>query len=59
MPGIRPRGSDVGDQARVDTPLSALGAGADRLVIGSAITTGDPQQNLAGIVDEIAIAAAG
>ncbi len=59
VPGIRPRGSDVGDQARVDTPLSALRAGADRLVIGRAITTGDPQQNLAGIVDEIAIAAAG
>ncbi len=57
VPGIRPRGSDVGDQARVDTPLAALEAGADRLVIGRAITSGDPQQNLAGIVDEIAIAA--
>jgi orotidine-5'-phosphate decarboxylase len=53
VPGIRPRGSEVGDQARVDTPLSALRAGADRLVIGRAITTGEPQRNLAAIVAEI------
>ena len=57
VPGIRPRGSAVGDQARVDSPLSALEAGADRLVIGRAITTGDPQENLNKIVDEIAVAA--
>jgi orotidine-5'-phosphate decarboxylase len=53
VPGIRPHGSDVGDQARVDTPLSALRAGADRLVIGRAITTGEPQRNLEAIVAEI------
>jgi orotidine-5'-phosphate decarboxylase len=59
VPGIRPRGSDVGDQARVDTPSAALEAGADRLVIGRAITTGDPSENLNRIVDEIAVLAAG
>lgn len=56
VPGIRPQGTDVGDQARVDTPLAALQAGADRLVIGRAITTGEPQRNLRAIVDEIAAA---
>jgi orotidine-5'-phosphate decarboxylase len=57
VPGIRPRGSEVGDQARVDTPSTALEAGADRLVIGRAITTGDPSENLNRIIDEIAVLA--
>ncbi|MCL1072930.1 orotidine-5'-phosphate decarboxylase [Shewanella dokdonensis] len=37
-PGIRPQGSDVGDQKRIMTPKSALDAGADYLVIGRPIT---------------------
>jgi orotidine-5'-phosphate decarboxylase len=36
-PGIRPAGSDAGDQARVSTPASAVAAGADYLVIGRPI----------------------
>lgn len=37
-PGIRPVGSDVGDQHRVMTPPEALAAGSDYLVIGRPIT---------------------
>jgi orotidine-5'-phosphate decarboxylase len=54
-PGIRPVGSEVGDQARVATPLAALDAGSDYLVIGRPITrAGDPQQALADILSEMA-----
>ncbi len=38
VPGIRPAGSDTGDQKRVTTPQEALANGADYLVIGRPIT---------------------
>ena len=38
VPGIRPVGSDPGDQARIATPAEAVAAGADWLVIGRPIT---------------------
>jgi len=38
VPGIRMPGGDVHDQARAGTPAAALGAGADLLVIGRAVT---------------------
>lgn len=37
-PGIRPEGSDSGDQSRVMTPRQALEAGADDLVMGRPVT---------------------
>ena len=37
-PGIRPKGSAVGDQARVLGPAEAIAAGASQLVIGRPIT---------------------
>ncbi len=37
-PGIRPAGSDVGDQQRIMTPSQALLAGSDYLVIGRPVT---------------------
>ncbi len=52
-PGIRPAGSDAGDQARADTPEAALAAGATRLVIGRPITIGDPAENLKDILASI------
>jgi orotidine-5'-phosphate decarboxylase len=37
-PGIRPEGSDIGDQKRVMTPRQAKEAGVDYMVIGRPIT---------------------
>lgn len=53
-PGIRPQGSDVGDQHRVMTPEKALAAGADYLVIGRPITqASDPLKAMCDISDSI------
>lgn len=49
-PGIRPEGSDAGDQKRVMTPKKAIEAGSDYLVIGRPITQStDPLQTLKDI----------
>lgn len=53
-PGIRPTGSDVGDQTRVATPGEAALAGSDYLVIGRPITESpDPLAALERIQTEI------
>ena len=53
-PGIRPKGSEKGDQKRVMTPGEAISAGADYLVIGRPITSaGDPEAVANAVVDEI------
>ena len=36
-PGIRPAGSDVGDQKRITTPADAIASGSDYLVVGRPI----------------------
>ncbi len=41
VPGIRPAGSEVGDQARVMTPAQAHEAGAHAIVVGRPITESD------------------
>jgi orotidine-5'-phosphate decarboxylase len=53
-PGIRPAGPGDDDQARVATPVEALGWGADWLVIGRPITSAaDPAAAAAAIWEEI------
>ena len=50
VPGIRPSGVDVHDQARASTPEAAVAAGADVLVIGRAVTRApDPAAAAAAI----------
>ncbi|MBE9527551.1 MAG: orotidine-5'-phosphate decarboxylase [Proteobacteria bacterium] len=52
-PGVRPVGSDTGDQQRIMTPAQALSAGSDYLVIGRPITAADnPIQALKSIIVE-------
>lgn len=46
-PGIRPEGSEAGDQRRIMTPQQALAAGVDYMVIGRPVTQSeDPAQTL-------------
>jgi orotidine-5'-phosphate decarboxylase len=54
VPGIRPAGSAVGDQARVMTPEQAVAAGADYIVVGRPITqAAEPGEAAAAIAGAI------
>jgi orotidine-5'-phosphate decarboxylase len=54
-PGVRPPGGELGDQKRVMTPVRAIRAGADILVIGRPITgAADPAQAAQAIAAELA-----
>jgi orotidine-5'-phosphate decarboxylase len=56
-PGVRPAGSDSGDQKRVMTPGDAIRAGADHLVVGRPITqAADPVAAAKAVVAEVATA---
>jgi orotidine-5'-phosphate decarboxylase len=53
-PGIRPAGSELGDQKRVSDPATALQRGASHLVIGRPITAAaDPRAATAAILAAI------
>lgn len=53
-PGIRPAGSEAGDQSRIATPTAAIRAGVSHLVVGRPIlAAARPAQAAASILQEI------
>lgn len=53
-PGVRPFGSDVGDQKRIATPAQAISDGADHIVVGRPVWTAeDPRRAALEIQNEI------
>ncbi len=55
VPGVRPAGSALGDQARVATPRDAVAAGADWIVLGRPLTqAADPAAAARAIAAELA-----
>ncbi len=53
-PGVRPAGSEAGDQKRIATPAEAITAGADHIVVGRPIWTArDPRAAAQAIVDSL------
>ncbi len=54
-PGVRPAGSDLGDQKRIATPARAIADGADHIVVARpVIRAADPVAAARTILDEIA-----
>ncbi|MEP2028712.1 MAG: orotidine-5'-phosphate decarboxylase [Paracoccaceae bacterium] len=54
-PGVRPAGTEMGDQKRVSTPASAIADGADHIVVGRPVwMSDDPKQAARSIVQELA-----
>ena len=54
-PGVRPDGASLGDQKRVATPASAIGEGADHIVVGRPVwAAADPAAAARAIQSEIA-----
>jgi orotidine-5'-phosphate decarboxylase len=54
VPGVRPSGSPVGDQKRIMTPVEAVIAGADHIVVGRPITAApSPREAAIAIVKGI------
>lgn len=54
-PGVRPAGSDAGDQKRIATPAQALALGADHVVVGRPIWAApDPVAAVEAILSDMA-----
>jgi orotidine-5'-phosphate decarboxylase len=53
-PGVRPAGSASGDQKRIATPASAIGAGADHIVVGRPVWQAvHPRETAQAICDSL------
>lgn len=56
-PGVRPAGAALGDQKRVETPASAIAAGADHIVVGRPVwQASNPADAARAILAEIGVA---
>lgn len=54
-PGVRPAGAALGDQKRVETPASAIAAGANHIVVGRPIwQAADPRAAARAVLDDLA-----
>ena len=54
-PGVRPPGSDAGDQARTATPAAAIQAGARYIVVGRPIVAApDPARAALTLLEDMA-----
>jgi len=54
VPGVRPKGVSLDDQARIMTPAEAKKRGADFIVLGRPILAApDPLEALTGIMNEV------
>lgn len=53
-PGVRPLGSEAGDQKRIATPARAIGDGADHIVVGRPVwKAADPRAAALAILSEL------
>ncbi len=53
-PGVRPKGTALGDQKRTTTPSEAIANGADHIVVGRPIwQSKDPRQTALSIIEDI------
>lgn len=53
-PGVRPAGGDAGDQKRIATPASAIGDGADHIVMGRPIWAAkNPKDAALAVLEEL------
>ncbi|MDB6181139.1 orotidine-5'-phosphate decarboxylase [Paracoccus fistulariae] len=53
-PGVRPAGSDSGDQKRIETPATAISNGADHIVVGRPVwQAADPRSAAQQILDSL------
>ncbi|MFC4669412.1 orotidine-5'-phosphate decarboxylase [Seohaeicola nanhaiensis] len=53
-PGVRPAGSDAGDQKRIATPAMAIASGADHIVVGRPVWAAPaPRAATRAILDEL------
>ncbi len=52
-PGVRMKDNDKNDQKRICTPIEALGNGANKIIMGRSLITGDIEENIKKVSNSI------